>query len=62
MTEDRRLTVDAPVAFKMLGYSKNFGYALIIRGEFPCKVIRAGRRIVVPICSLNAILREQSDA
>ena len=52
-----RLTVDAPVAFKLLGISKNTGYALIQRGEFPLKVIRAGRRVLIPKFEIQRLLQ-----
>ena len=53
-----RLTVDAPVAFKTLGISKNTGYSLIQRGQFPCQVIRAGRRVLIPKIALERLLGE----
>ncbi len=57
MQDNERLTVDAPVAFKLLGISKNTGYALIQRGEFPLKVIRAGRRVLIPKFEIQQLLR-----
>jgi len=56
--ENERLTVDAKFAFKMLGISKNTGYGLIQRGEFPCQVVRAGRRLLIPKISISQLLGE----
>lgn len=53
-----RLTVDAPVAFKILGISKNTGYSLIQRGEFPLPVIKAGRRVLIPKKAIEQLLGE----
>ena len=52
-----RATVDAPVAFKILGLSRNTGYSLIQRGEFPLPVIRAGKRILIPKIALEKLLQ-----
>ena len=56
MENSERLTVDAGVAFRLMGMSKNTGYSLIQRGEFPCAVIRAGRRILISKVSLARLL------
>lgn len=39
-----------------LGFSRAYGYALIRRGEFPAKVIKAGRRCTVITASLVRVL------
>jgi hypothetical protein len=57
-SETERLTVDAPDAFRALGISKNAGYSLIQRGQFPCKVIKAGKRLLIPKAALTALLGE----
>ena len=57
ITNVERATIDAPVAFKILGLSKNTGYSLIQRGEFPCPIIRAGRRILIPKIALERLLK-----
>jgi excisionase family DNA binding protein len=54
--ETERLTVDAPDAFKALGVSRNTGYSLIKRGEFPLPVIKAGRRLLIPKAALECLL------
>lgn len=51
-----RLTIDAPEAFKLLGISKNHGYALIHRNEFCLPVIRAGQRYLIPKASVEKLL------
>jgi predicted DNA-binding transcriptional regulator AlpA len=51
-----RATIDAPAAFKILGLSKNTGYSLIQRGEFPCQVIKAGKRLLIPKIALERLL------
>lgn len=58
VTEVERATVDAPVAFRMLGISRNTGYSLIQRGEFPCQVIKAGKRLLIPKIALSRLLGE----
>ena len=56
-----RLTEDIPYACKVLGISKNHGYELIKRGEFPVPVIKLGRRFVVSSASLRVLLMAPSD-
>jgi hypothetical protein len=56
MPNDGRLTFDAPDAFRLLGVSKNHGYSLIARGEFPLPVIRAGCRLLIPKVALERLL------
>ena len=53
---DEQLTLDAPAVFRMLGISKNTGYSLIQRNEFPLPIIRAGRRILVPKAAIQRLL------
>jgi predicted DNA-binding transcriptional regulator AlpA len=57
---NERLTVDAPVAFKILGISRNTGYSLIQRGEFPCQVIKAGRRLLIPKIAIERLLQGEA--
>ena len=55
--EPVRLTEDIPYVCKVLGISKNHGYLLIKRGEFPMPIIRLGnRRFVVSSAALRALL------
>lgn len=56
MVTNERLTVDAPVAFKCLGISRNTGYSLIQRGEFPLPVIKAGKRLLIPRVAIEKLL------
>lgn len=55
---NERLTVDASSAFKILGISRNTGYSLIARNEFPLPVIKAGRRLLVPKIAIERLLQE----
>ena len=59
---DERLTVDCVVAFRLLGISRNTGYSLIQRGEFPLTVIRAGKKILVPKIAITKLLGDNSEA
>lgn len=57
--------VTVPYACADLGISISLGYELIARGEFPCRVIKAGRRIIVPRAELDRVLgrtAEQSES
>ena len=56
MVTIERLTVDASVAFKALGISRNTGYSLIQRGEFPLPVIKAGKRLLIPKVEIEKLL------
>jgi len=57
ITSVERATIDAPDAFKVLGLSRNTGYSLIARGEFPCQVIKAGKRLLIPKIALERLLQ-----
>jgi excisionase family DNA binding protein len=50
----RRLAVSVTEAAGMLGISRTLAYELIHRGELP--VIQLGRRLVVPIVALEALV------
>lgn len=50
------------VACADFGFSTSHGYDLIRRGEFPAKVIKAGRRYVVVTSSILAQLGDGSHA
>ena len=54
--ETERLTLDASNAFKILGISRNTGYGLIQRGEFPLPVIKAGKRLLIPKIAVERLL------
>jgi hypothetical protein len=56
-----RETVDAKVSFKILGVSKNSGYAAIQNGTFPLRVIHCGRRLLISKSSLRRLLGEGKD-
>ena len=50
---DRR-TVTIDDAARMLGIGRNLAYELALRGELPA--LRLGRRLVVPVEQLDALL------
>ena len=56
MEHNYPLTLDIPTACRLLGISRGFGYELVRRGEFPCAVIRAGRRLLVSRNALERLL------
>jgi len=56
MATNERLTIDASNAFKILGISRNTGYSLIQRGEFPLPVIKAGKRLLIPKIAVERLL------
>ena len=45
-------TVDVPTAARLLGCGRTLAYELVRRGEFPCRVLRLGHRLVVPTAEL----------
>ncbi|MGF0314633.1 helix-turn-helix transcriptional regulator [Nocardia fluminea] len=49
-------TCDLPMAAKAIGASRSHAYALAKKGEFPCKVIRVGRRYRVVTADLRRLL------
>lgn len=51
-------TLDVSTSSRLVGISPSHGYNLIARGEFPCRVIRAGGRYRVVTASLVALLTE----
>ncbi len=53
-TEPEGVTV--PLACRRLGISTSLGYELIASGRFPCRTIRAGRRIIIPRAELDRVL------
>ena len=54
MGDTDRLTMDIPSAAALLGISRNLGYELARRGDFPIPILKLGRRLV---CSRQALLR-----
>jgi excisionase family DNA binding protein len=56
MTRDELLslpaTVNVETAGRALGCSRAFAYELVRRGEFPCRVLRLGRKYVIPTADL----------
>ncbi|MDP8991538.1 MAG: excisionase family DNA-binding protein [Actinomycetota bacterium] len=54
MQFDDRLTISVEEAAKLLGISRGLAYELVARGELPS--LRLGRRRVVPIAALHALI------
>ena len=54
-------TVSVEDASKALGISRAFAYELIARDEFPCTILRLGRRIVVVRAALDRVLEQPLD-
>ena len=52
--EKRTLTV--PQACEQLGISRDLGYELARKGEFPATTLRLGRRLVVIAAALDRLL------
>ena len=55
-----RLTLTVEEAAAVLGISRALAYELVRRGEIPS--VRLGRRIVVPVRALHAVLDDASNA
>jgi excisionase family DNA binding protein len=51
----QRLAVDVVEAGKMLGLGRSAAYAAAARGEIP--TLKFGRKIIVPLVQLEALLR-----
>jgi len=45
-----------PEASQALGFSRSLGYELALQGKFPCRVIRAGSRYIVPRAEVDRAL------
>lgn len=50
------VTVDVVTACRALGLGRTLGYELVRRGEFPVRVLRVGRRYLVPTAELRTLL------
>ena len=53
-----RGTISVPEAGRRLGISRGHAYNLAAADQFPVRVIRAGRRLLVPIADLDRVLGE----
>lgn len=53
----RALTVNLPTAAELLGIGRASAYRLAQREQFPCVVVRVGRRFVVPRAALAQTLQ-----
>jgi hypothetical protein len=50
------MTTDVPTAGEILGIGRTKAYEMAKNGDFPVRVLRIGRRYVVPIASLIKLL------
>jgi excisionase family DNA binding protein len=50
----RRLTLTVEEAGQLLGVSRSYAYELVRQGALPC--MRLGRRIVIPVRALDALI------
>ncbi|MCA1605939.1 MAG: DNA-binding protein [Actinobacteria bacterium] len=55
-------TVSLGTACGPFGISQSYGYALARAGQFPCRVLRVGRRYVVPTEGIIAVLTADDSA
>jgi excisionase family DNA binding protein len=55
------MTTDIETAGAILGIGRSKSYELAKDGEFPVKVLRIGRRYLVPIPALMALLEADAD-
>jgi excisionase family DNA binding protein len=55
-------TVSVEAAARLLGCGRSLAYELVQRGEFPCPVLRLGRRYVVPTAGLLRALGIEAEA
>jgi hypothetical protein len=54
-------TLDIPTAARLLGCGRSLAYELAKRDQFPCRVLRLGRRYVVPTVDLLRALGLPTD-
>ncbi|MGW1996182.1 hypothetical protein [Embleya sp. NPDC001921] len=54
-------SVDLTTANRALDIGRSTGYALVRQGEYPCKVLRAGKRLRVVTADLWAVLGVADD-
>jgi excisionase family DNA binding protein len=55
-------TIDVETAADILGIGRTLAYQLAKTGEFPCRIIKAGRRYRVPTAELRRVLGAEVDA
>ncbi len=55
------VTVDIVTAARALGCGRSLAYRLVAEGDFPCRVLRLGRRYVVVTVDLLAVLGLSGD-
>jgi excisionase family DNA binding protein len=58
LSKVERRTLSIAEACALLGIPLSTGHQLAARGEFPCRVIRAGRRYYIPVEAINRLLTE----
>jgi hypothetical protein len=55
-------TVDLTTAARALGCGRSLAYDLARRGQFPCRILRLGRRCLVPTADLLRTLGIEPDS
>ncbi|MCD2117093.1 MULTISPECIES: helix-turn-helix transcriptional regulator [Rhodococcus] len=58
---DLGVRTDLVTAASVIGISRPYAYELAKRGEFPAPVLRLGRKYVVPVAGLLAVLGIEDD-
>jgi len=53
------MTTDVTTAGEILGIGRSKAYELAKNGQFPVKVLRIGRRYLVPVASLMKLLEAE---
>jgi hypothetical protein len=53
---DRSATMTIPEASSAIGFGRSLGYELAAQDKFPCRVIKAGRRYIVPRIEVERLL------
>lgn len=75
MTRDRRdpqvwtpaavrrlgMTTDVETAAHVLGIGRTLAYELVKRDQFPVRLLRLGRRVLIPVSDLMAYLGQEPD-
>lgn len=53
------MTTDLPTAAQILGVGRSKAYEMAKNGNFPARILRVGRRYVVPVAPLIKLLEEE---
>jgi hypothetical protein len=55
-TAPRPATLTIPEASRALGFGRSLGYELAAADRFPCRIIRAGKRYMVPRVEVEKLI------